>query len=717
MSLWHELKRRNVVRVAVAYAASAWLILQVVDTVLEYLGHDAAQARILLVLLLVGFLPVVYVSWKFELTAEGLRRDEDVARDVPQPRTWATRFDRAITVLLVVAVSYFAIDKFVVSQQGEGLEKSIAVLPFDDMSPGGDQQYFSDGMAEQLLDQLAKLDNLRVISRSSSFAMRDLNLTVSEIGSRLNVTYVLDGSVRKHEGKVRVSAQLIAAESDEHVWSGTYDGDISDVFGVQDEISRRVVEELKVELLGELPAQWVTSPETYDMYLRGLSLLVAREAGGPEQAAELFELVIEQDPGYAPAYGKLAMARFWSFSLDSDEPVEEAVRRALEIDPDNSDALAIRGRLRDIEGRSAEAEKALLRAIETGPNNPMAYRWLGTLVSTSDPLRYLQYSRRALELNPADPSIWFHPSLALAMLGRYDEARAGAANLTHDNARSTAYTLAAALGSYDGNFVASVKTRYLAFREFGVSDGVVRTFLLLDDIELAHAWVRYGLLAKRSEDFNLAVQEMHVSYAAGDTKHGDAVFARVYSNAMPLWQQLTIAYVAVWYNRHLDIALEIFETILESRGANPDTVDPYNWEDYLVFAQLQHLLGEERRSKSLFNQIEQIIVRQLDDGVVNTHRGKSLYELIGGLLAMKGEHSRAIAMLDRGLELGALCVNCLRRFSQFDSLRPDPGFQQVLAKAAAHAAAQRQELESQGMRLTPEEVLALPSFEFDPHNP
>ena len=717
MSLWHELKRRNVVRVAIAYVAAAWLVLQVVDTVFAFLGFDTKQAGILLVILAVGFIPAVYLSWKFELTSEGLRPDEEVDRERVQQRGWATRFDRAVTVLLVVAVSYFALDKFVFIKPDIQLEKSIAVLPFDDMSAAGDQQYFSDGIAEQLLDQLAKLDDLRVVSRSSAFAMRDLDLTIPDIASRLNVAYILEGSVRKHEDTVRVTAQLIAAESDEHVWSGTYDGDISDVFGVQDEISQKVVEQLKVELLGQLPVQRVTDPQTYDIYLQALSLLAERRGNGPDEAARLLEQVIRRDPQFAPAYGKLVMALFWGSSDFSDVRGEEAMTRALELDPGNSDALAVRGRVMTIYGRSAEAEADLLRAIETGPNNPMAYRWLGTLVHKSDPVRYLQYSTQAYELNRIDPTIRFHQGLALAMLGRYEEAREIAATLTGDRGQIVGFNLAYALGWYDGNLAATIKTGYFWLREFEESDGLVRSFFLLEEPELAREWMQYTVDVGGEESFEAAIGELQVRYTYGELQGGDAAIERARRNANHDWPRMELAQLAVRYNRKLNVAREIFEAIFERRNADQDAVDPYNWDDHLAYAQLLFLQGEHQRANALFSQVESIIQTQLDAGVVNGQYGHNLYELMGGLLAMTGEHARAIEMLNRGAELGSLCAHCLRHFSQFDSLRADPGFQQVLANAATHAAAQRRKLQDEGMLLTPEEVLAMPSFDFDPHNP
>lgn len=265
MSFIDEIRRRNVHRVALFYLAGAWLLIQVVETVFPAFGMTDAGIRAVTIIVAIGFVPALIVSWFFDWTPQGLVRDASVSEDTP--RTSTQYLDRAITILLVLAVAYFAVDKFVLdpardaaqieAATGRALDnarieaygdQSIAVLPFVNMSSDPEQGFFSDGISEEILNLLAKIPELRVISRSSAFAYRgDLNL--ARIAEELNVSYVLEGSVRTAGNRVRVTAQLIEAATDRHVWSATYDRDLTDIFAVQDEVAGMVADELEVRLL------------------------------------------------------------------------------------------------------------------------------------------------------------------------------------------------------------------------------------------------------------------------------------------------------------------------------------------------------------------------------------------------------------------------------------------------------------------------------------
>jgi TolB-like protein len=270
--IFQELKRRNVFRVAAAYVVVAWLIIQVAETIFPLFGFDETPARIVVILLAIGFIPALIFSWAFELTPEGLKKDEDVDRSMAVGMRSAKTLDRVIMIVLALALGYFAFDKFVLSdsreaniaeqarQEGRSQalaesfgDKSIAVLAFDDMSTTSDQEYLSDGIAEELLNLLAKVPDLRVISRSSAFSFKGRNVEIPEIGRRLNVAHILEGSVRKSGNRLRITAQLIDARSDTHLWSETYDRVLDDVFAVQDEIAETVAEKLKTTLLGKVP--------------------------------------------------------------------------------------------------------------------------------------------------------------------------------------------------------------------------------------------------------------------------------------------------------------------------------------------------------------------------------------------------------------------------------------------------------------------------------
>ncbi|UCC14439.1 MAG: adenylyl cyclase, partial [Gammaproteobacteria bacterium] len=265
MTFLEELKRRNVVRVGAAYVALSWLIIQVAETLFPLFGLSDAAARLVVILLAIGFLPALVFAWVFEFTPEGLRRESEVDHDSDVSRRMTRRLDRLIMVFLTLALGYFALDKFVIDPARDAEElatateqarqegrsdaivesygdKSIAVLPFVNMSSDSEQEYFADGISEELLNLLARIPTLRVISRSSAFSFKGKDVNIPEVARQLNVAHVLEGSVRKSGDKIRITAQLIEARSDTHLWSETYDRTLDDIFAIQDNVAAAVVE-------------------------------------------------------------------------------------------------------------------------------------------------------------------------------------------------------------------------------------------------------------------------------------------------------------------------------------------------------------------------------------------------------------------------------------------------------------------------------------------
>ena len=252
MGLVSELRRRNVFRVAAAYVVVAWLVVQVAETVFPIYGLSDASIRIVITVVVIGLIPSLILAWAFELTPEGLKKEKDIDRSrLITPQT-GKKLDRIIMAVLAVALGYFAFDKFVLSESREATiaeegrqegriealvesygDNSIAVLPFHDMSPDKDQEYLSDGIAEELLTLLARIPELRVISHSSAFAFKGKDIEAPEIAERLNVDHILEGSVRKAGNRVRITAQLIEARSDTHLWSETYDRKLDDIFAIR----------------------------------------------------------------------------------------------------------------------------------------------------------------------------------------------------------------------------------------------------------------------------------------------------------------------------------------------------------------------------------------------------------------------------------------------------------------------------------------------------
>jgi len=375
MSLLQELKRRNVFRAAAAYVAVAWLVIQVAETTFPAFGLSEQALRNLILVLAIGFIPAVVLSWTFELTPEGLKRDRDLAPGSELSRRTRRMLDRGIVIVLALGLAYFAFDKFILDpardealveaarQEGrsEALvesygDQSIAVLPFTNMSADPEQEYFGDGMAEEVLNLLARIPELRVISRSSAFTYKDKNLKLNEIAAELNVAHILEGSVRRAGNKIRVTAQLIEARSDTHLWSQTWDRELADIFAIQDEIAAEVVANLQLKLLGEVPRARRVDPEAYALYLQGRFLIESNDFQSLAPALEFMRSALEIDPDYARAWTGVAWVYYRYMSRQRAGPVpgapvtfeeasrlyQEATEQALAIDPDDPAALSLK---------------------------------------------------------------------------------------------------------------------------------------------------------------------------------------------------------------------------------------------------------------------------------------------------------------------------------------------------------------------------------------
>jgi TolB-like protein len=325
MSLFDELKRRNVIRMVGLYLVAAWLVVQVAGTVLPMFGAPEWLPRTIVILLAIGFVPAVIFSWVFELTPEGLKREEDVAPEQSITPQTGRRMDRMIIVVLVLALGYFAFDKFVlmsrreaalaadsvpndngVSQAAQAIsEKSIAVLPFENRSEEKQNEYFADGVQDEILTNLSRIADLKVIGRNSVMQYKSgIARNLREIAQQLGVANVVEGSVQRSGNRVRVNAQLIDARNDAHLWAQTYDRDLADVFAIQSEIAKAIADQLQAKLSpNEKKAieQPTTDLAAFDLYSRAKSLLLTvgfSATGDPDvrKAIELLDEAVKRDP-------------------------------------------------------------------------------------------------------------------------------------------------------------------------------------------------------------------------------------------------------------------------------------------------------------------------------------------------------------------------------------------------------------------------------------
>jgi len=384
MSFVRELKRRNVFRVGVAYVIIAWLLLQVSDTLVPALHLPEWLQSGVALLLILGFPLALFFAWAFELTPEGLKKEKDIERSESITPVTGRKLDFVIIGLLTAALGYFAYDRFVASPPTpQESNSSIAVMPFINMSSDPEQEFLSEGLSEELLNLLAKVPELRVAARTSSFSFKDQNLEIPEIAERLNVAHVLEGSVRKAGNQIRITVQLIKADDGFHIWSETYDRKLENIFAIQDEIAAAVVDELKITLLGEKPKAMKTNPEAYALYLQGRH--IGRQRGGGQmsrQAEKLLTQSLEIDPDFAPALTELGIV-YWdqgNFNgvLSVDESIElarNAYKRAIAADAQYGPAYAGLARLEMFSDWDfTAAEQSILRALALDPGDAFILR-------------------------------------------------------------------------------------------------------------------------------------------------------------------------------------------------------------------------------------------------------------------------------------------------------------------------------------------------------
>ena len=387
-----ELRQRNVFKVGGVYLVAGWLIMQVVDVMFPALGLQPWALTLVAALLLIGFPVALVLAWALELTPEGIRRAEQAAA----PETEAGQKPRE------------TIPSTAVAEQG-GVQKSIAVLPFVDMSPGRDNDYFSDGLTEELLNVLTRVPELRVSSRTSCFAYKGKDADIRTVAERLKVSHVVEGSVRKAGEQIRITAQLIEAGTDAHLWSQTWDRSYGDIFAIQDEIARRIVDALALKLLpGDVPGATTLDPRAYDLYLKGLSFY---HRFGPKSqgfAIEMFSRATRLDAGFAKAWAGLAGAHAaLAVYHDGGEAAllasAEASRKAVELAPDLAEAHAARAVYCSARERFDEAAREFERAIVLNPGLFEAwYQYARTALHQGRTRRALELFERAAEVNPDD---------------------------------------------------------------------------------------------------------------------------------------------------------------------------------------------------------------------------------------------------------------------------------------------------------------------------
>jgi serine/threonine-protein kinase len=433
-----ELKRRNVYKVAVAYAIVGWLLVQIATQVFPFLEIPNWVVRLVIAVVAIGFPIALVIAWAFELTPEGLKRTEDVdlatAARQPRKRAWIV----VVIIGAAFSIGLFFIGRYTAHNTASASElpaKSIAVLPFESLSEEKGNAYFAEGIQDEIITRLAKVADLKVISRTSTQRFKTAPSDLRDIAKQLGVMNILEGSVQKSNDQVRVNVQLINALTDAHLWAEIYDRKLTDIFAVESDIAKTIAETLQAKLTGseraDMSKKPTENPEAHELYLKGRFFWNKRTAEDLRRSIDFFNQAINKDSGYAPAYA--ALAQSWKLlpafnggaPRDCFPQAETAARKALALDDTSSTAHAVVASLKglnefDYRGAIAEYE----RTIQLNPNDATARQWFAndTLANIGQTDRELAELKRAVELDPLSLIINSNLGVAYIHAGLLDDA-------------------------------------------------------------------------------------------------------------------------------------------------------------------------------------------------------------------------------------------------------------------------------------------------------
>jgi TolB-like protein len=627
MTLFSELRRRNVLRMAALYLVTAWLVMQVAEVLMGLAALPEWMGRAVLGVLAIGLPIALVLSWFYEVTPGGVKRDSGVDEGGTIGEVAGRRVDFVIISVLAAAVVLFAYDKWWV---GGPPEKSIAVLAFENMSGDPAQEYFSDGISEEILNLLAQMPGLTVISRSSAFSFKGKNTPIPEVAAQLNVAHVLEGSVRRAGDRVRITAQLIQASSDSHLWSRSYDRDLDDVFAVQDEIAGAISEVLKLRLAGmageaAMPSAIATaSPAAYDAYLKGRELIAHRTRDALQEAIGHLERSISLDNGFAPAHAQLAIATLLSRGYSNEEGRRIAalhLERAEELEPDLAEAHA---------GRALYALNALYAVGRVAESDALHEREI-----VIDPLSIVARRTYAMDL--------MHR-------GRYAEAHAIADRIIAQSP-SAGYGLHAAIAYLgEGNLVDTVSWGLRSSR--------------------SHIWARDALLVvgEFDEARRISFEEHWVDFTEGRwedaIRKSQEILGQYPGSAFVASDTANVLFLA----RRFDEALALYERALElSLGSQ--TIRSVWWQYYMTqLALARRKAGDEEGAEAAAIQVRQSVAQKQP-----AHKDWMEDVYAAMIAAFDGDADRAITALTSGLRHG-MRAPWIFVDPVFDDLHDDPRF-------------------------------------------
>ena len=744
MSLITELKRRNVFKVGFAYIIMAWLVLQVTDVILNNIAAPGWVFHVILLFLAIGLPIAVFFAWAFEMTPEGIKRERDVDRTQSITPQTGKKLNLMITAALVLAISYLLYDKFsaqgpditltpatqmvetdtdtgpAVSPEAAISKLSIAVLPFENRSALKEDEFFVDGIHDDLLSTIAKIGSLKVISRTSVMEYRGTQKKIPVIAKELGVANILEGGIQRSGNQVRINVQLIDAVTDEHLWAEIFDRELTaeNLFAIQSEISQNIANALKAVLSLEEKTRINTMPtdnlQAYDSYLRGRQLMATRKVDKLQQAVEEFGKAVAIDPKFALAWVNLAdanylLAEYQAMSLEAAIPVmESAISRAMSINNELGEAYVSLAGIHEYYQREDEAEAAYLKAIELSPNYATAYHWYSSFVLGSSMLRTAEATKlaeKAFELDPRSSIISVALALNYKTQGLLSLAERQYLDLIElDPEFVNAYTLLAdlyfrSLGQFDKALALYRKASQLDPGNPYSLLAQLQLYQQLGDIK-AMEEIRNAIATATGEDFWLVgYADVWIGIAqnneAGTRESLKWLLPKIDKNQNI--KELAGAVEMVFGNE--ERARELF------LAANPGWLDPAQWERLIpgnyrypcMFSWILMNTGDQELGADLLRQTTIFLDETLPAAMQHAHAWSPEICYL-----TSGDTEKALDAIEIALAHGHLYWrDLIFRMPMYDQIRDEPRFQAVVAERERRIAIQREAVAQMDAVLTP----------------
>jgi TolB-like protein/Tfp pilus assembly protein PilF len=750
LSLFSELRRRNVFRVGIAYLVSAWLLIQVAETIFPLFGFDDTPARLVVIVLAIGFIPALVFAWLFELTPEGLKQEKDVKRDLSVTRVTGRKLDRAIILVLFIALSYFVIDKFypagtqpaaspsvppaetlVIDDSRELADRnSIAVLPFTNMSGDEANEPFTQGIHDDLLTHLSRIKSLKTISRTSVLQYRQTTRSIPEIAAELGVKHILEGGIQRSGDRIRVNLQLIDAATDEHLWAEIYDRTLTadNLFDIQGEIAEQVTRSLRATLLPEeqsaLRVKPTHSMAAYDLYLLGRHHWNERTAESIAKARDFFKQAIEVDPNFVLAYSGLADAYSLLISYgnmkgeDAIPLASQAIDKAMSLNDSLSEVWASKGLLYFAQNKHPESAKALTRAIELDPQNFSAWLWYGNALGA---MRRFDEQLAALEtaygLEPMSRPVNNNLALIYRNRGDFERGLQHLDRLIAMEQQPTESRLMAKVNAlfWSGDLSGAVAQAraFLASNPASIQSmtWLIDAYIALGDFEAAETWVQRASTLDQVTPLGREVYEARGDFEGAIRYMEEKRQHRAFNDlAWYYWSCFRYAYLAgniesAWsYFREYTGIVNGFSEI------NPS--DSWQRSELRIAWFLINHSGDDERQRELGR-------KMLTEALATLSRLKDIgYEHPGtwyGLSmawAMEGDREKALLALEKAVDKGLIDSLNLATEPALSPLRSEPRYAAAVRRMEQRIANENSQLATMDLApfrpVIPDEAIDVP---------